>query len=152
MKKLLLSLLLLITIFSNQAKAGVLLMASGSQDSNEWSAGTKQLSGIVLITTALAVGLSISKRNLGAGIIIFGVALDAAGNLKEDQLVNLLSEKYPFIDNQSVIKGLVGALNKQFHRTQQNYVELNEKEILNLLSPMELTHAQVSEVLYDLGA
>jgi hypothetical protein len=103
-------------------------------------------------------GIILTPVAVGVVMIVLGIVyhnklliiLDADGKLDRSALEQSLAEKYPFIDNQDVIRALATAIREKADSvTEQNgskTVQLSRGEILQILSPTALAELNPSAV------
>lgn len=110
-----------------------------------------------LITTVGFVVLIVGAVQGHAGSMVSGLTLmvlDSEGNLPQKQIEKLLSTRFPFIDNGSVIQNLAQEISIKFKNQNMNestmLVSLTPEETLAIISPAYLDNEQMGKVVNDL--
>lgn len=154
MKKLISSLLLgsllMMTIPTPKANAGIIVAESCNKDCDILEAFGDMLGGLMVIGGGSIIGgiTAAFAPKVGLIIIASSIVLDADGSLNQDKLVEYLSKKYPFIDNQEVISDLALFLKQKSYQT--DYVSLSEDETRHALSSLDLSEEEILSVTSDL--
>lgn len=153
MKTIALFLSLLILTPQPKANAGLVLIVGGSIADTSGEGNWATMSGF----TGMLFGVMIAGGGYGAGsawVTVTGaamVALDEKPSLSQSTLEIILSDKYPFIDNEQVIKNLAKNVLIKAQPVQENILlaKFTESEISELLSPANLTDEDLAIVVSD---
>lgn len=177
MKKFLASFILsvfLINVTTPKAEAGVGLVGVGTtaaiadflitdtDESNEFFSrlkiyGAIEWNGLRIALYGSAIGglTAIFAPSLGVKIIHGSLILDADGSLPRSELVQNLSQTYPFVDNQGVIEDLADSINQKYLATKKSneenvVVRFNVAEVQDIFAAADLTDAQLAKITEDL--
>ena len=164
MKKMISAFILTISIFmatTSNSKAGVILLATSGGAAGPVIGG---IASIAAGTIGVIAGPSLVIASFGffaeegTLITLLGVAflvLDIDGNLTEDSLVSLLNQKYPFIDNEEVVRELASVIKSKSELIEANsqgekYVTLTDLELQNATFAANLSPDQYAILVNDL--
>lgn len=157
MKKLLASLLLSASIMS-QAQAGFGIAVAATATNMIAEARGKDLQYITVPYVAAGVGIMfvsgviVAATNMGNVYAPWGFFffLDANGNLPQENISLALKNKYPFLDNETVIKNLSQAMKDKYQKTKVDLVSLEQNEVEAILAPADLSTEQLNIITNDL--
>ncbi len=135
-----------------KAEAGMAIIAVGIATNVQ--EGTPAANVYVGLFAGALAGAVLSQFLIGGYVSLAFGFLDAQGNLPADVLATELSKRYSFIDSQESVFDLANAIRAKYevtpHADGKAVVSLTGAEVREILAPVALTEAQISQIAADL--
>ena len=106
--------------------------------------------GVVPIEITALFLISGTVALVGVGLLV----LDADGGLSQDDLVQSLASKYPFVDNHEVIEQLATAIKQNAPSKIENghryLISVSQEEVKSIFGGTDLSVEQIQKIADDL--
>lgn len=153
MKRFLASFLLAVTLFVSipvkKADAGIIFIATSVEafSKKEYVQG---VAGIAFAVINFSAAQFFNFFHADFFTVLF-FALDADPTMSQGDLERIMSDRYPFINNEAVIGNLAKAVKSKLVVGKDMIVRLQTSEIKSILSAADLSESEVALVVSELN-
>lgn len=115
---------------------------------------TRVLSVGVVATGFLVGGLvTLVSPAWGVGIMAYGIVLDADGNLPMSSIERNLTQLFPQIDNQNLVRELAKVVQETYEAEGKpdSLLSINPHKVNDILQKSDLSEAEIAEIVHTLN-